>query len=105
MHGLSSNARLWDGASPPRRCAVVAVDLRGTVRLEVPDVEPDATLAAAHDLAVVCGDVAGLDGAGGRGAVVGRQRRAPARGARQHQIVGVYQLGPGDVTKRGLDRR
>jgi pimeloyl-ACP methyl ester carboxylesterase len=59
VHGLSSNARLWDGVArhlDGRR--VVAVDLRGHgASAQVPDVEPDATLAAAHDLAVVCDDL------------------------------------------------
>jgi pimeloyl-ACP methyl ester carboxylesterase len=59
VHGLSSNARLWDLVS--RHLVghpVVAVDLRGHgLSAQVPDVEPDATLAAAHDLASVCDDL------------------------------------------------
>jgi pimeloyl-ACP methyl ester carboxylesterase len=59
VHGLSSNARLWDAVA--RDLAgrpVVAVDLRGHgASARVPDIEPDATLAAAHDLAAVCDDL------------------------------------------------
>jgi pimeloyl-ACP methyl ester carboxylesterase len=59
VHGLSSNARLWDLVA--RHLAghpVVAVDLRGHgLSARVPDVEPDATPAAAHDLASVCDDL------------------------------------------------
>jgi len=59
VHGLSSNARLWDAVA--RHLAghpVVAVDLRGHgASAKVPDVEPDATLAAVRDLAVVCDDL------------------------------------------------
>jgi pimeloyl-ACP methyl ester carboxylesterase len=61
VHGLSSNARLWDvvaghleGAGHP----VVAVDLRGHgASAAIADVERDATVAAAHDLAAVCADL------------------------------------------------
>jgi pimeloyl-ACP methyl ester carboxylesterase len=59
VHGLSSNARLWDLVA--RHLVghpVVAVDLRGHgLSAQVPDVEPDATLAAADDLASVCDDL------------------------------------------------
>ncbi len=59
VHGLSSNARLWDAVA--RHLAgrrVVAVDLRGHgASAQVADVEPDATRAAAHDLAAVCDDL------------------------------------------------
>lgn len=59
VHGLSSNARLWDAvAGHLAGHPVVAVDLRGHgLSAKVPDVEPDATLAAAHDLAAVCDDL------------------------------------------------
>jgi pimeloyl-ACP methyl ester carboxylesterase len=51
VHGLSSNARLWDAvAHHLAGHPVVAVDLRGHgASAQVPDVEPDATHAAAHD--------------------------------------------------------
>jgi len=66
VHGLSSNARLWDGVSEHLAAAghpVVAVDLRGHgASADVPDVDsddPDAaatdpTLLAARDLADIC---------------------------------------------------
>ena len=59
VHGLSSNARLWDlVARHLVGHSVVAVDLRGHgASAQVPDVEPDATHAAAHDLAAVCDDL------------------------------------------------
>ena len=58
---------------------VVAVDLRGHgASAEVPDVEPDATLAAAARPRRGVRRPR-LEGAGRRGPVVGRQRRAPAR--------------------------
>jgi pimeloyl-ACP methyl ester carboxylesterase len=59
VHGLSSNARLWDAvAHHLAGHPVVAVDLRGHgASAQVPDVEPDATHAAAHDLAAVCDDL------------------------------------------------
>lgn len=63
VHGLSSNARLWDavaGHLPGH--PVVAVDLRGHgASAAVPDDEPDATVAAAHDLAAVCADLGWTD--------------------------------------------
>ena len=81
VHGLSSNARLWDAvARHLDGHPVVAVDLRGHgASAEVPDVEPDATLAAAHDLAARMRRPR-LERAGRRGPVVGRQRGAPTRG-------------------------
>lgn len=64
VHGLSSNARLWDGVGAHLAAAghpVVAVDLRGHgSSSEVPDVPDDdapavdPTRAAAGDLAAVC---------------------------------------------------
>jgi pimeloyl-ACP methyl ester carboxylesterase len=68
VHGLSSNARLWDevaallaGQGHP----VVAVDLRGHgASAETPDPERggDATLTAAADLAEVCSSLGWADG-------------------------------------------
>lgn len=69
VHGLSSNARLWDGVGEHLASAghpVVAVDLRGHgSSAAVPDTDtddPDATATdptrtAAHDLAAVCADL------------------------------------------------
>lgn len=61
VHGLSSNARLWDavaGHLAAEGHPVVAVDLRGHgASAAIADVEPDATVAAAHDLAAVCADL------------------------------------------------
>lgn len=61
VHGLSSNARLWDAVARHLAEAghpVVAVDLRGHgASAAVADDEPDATLQAAHDLAAVCTDL------------------------------------------------
>jgi pimeloyl-ACP methyl ester carboxylesterase len=60
VHGLSSNARLWDGVGGALAAAghpVVAVDLRGhATSAGVPDPPdgPGATRAAAADLAAVC---------------------------------------------------
>ena len=60
VHGLSSNARLWDGVAAwlaEDGHPVVAVDLRGHgSSAEVPDPTdgPGATLVAAADLAAVC---------------------------------------------------
>lgn len=60
VHGLSSNARLWDGVGDALAAAghpVVAVDLRGHgSSAAVPDPADgrDPTRAAADDLAVVC---------------------------------------------------
>lgn len=56
VHGLSSNARLWDGvAGALAGRPVVAVDLRGHGgSADVPDAGPDATLQAARDLAAIC---------------------------------------------------
>jgi pimeloyl-ACP methyl ester carboxylesterase len=56
VHGLASNARVWDGVT--RRLAaagrdVVAVDLRGHGRSESPDAGYD-TATAAGDLAALC---------------------------------------------------
>jgi pimeloyl-ACP methyl ester carboxylesterase len=74
VHGLSSNARLWDGVGAHLAAAghpVVAVDLRGHgSSAEVSDTDDeadldapatDATHAAAQDLAAVCGAL-GWDG-------------------------------------------
>jgi len=82
VHGLSSNARLWDevaaqlaGAGHP----VVAVDLRGhasSAAVPDPDDERGATRTAAADLAAVCatlgwaGDGATPDGRSGHGGVI-----------------------------------
>lgn len=69
VHGLSSNARLWDEVAEHLVTAghpVLAVDLRGHgASAEVPDTDsddPDAaaldpTLTAASDLAAVCADL------------------------------------------------
>ena len=59
VHGLSSNARLWDAvAGHLAGHPVVAVDLRGHgASAQLPDIEPDATFAAAHDLGAVCDDL------------------------------------------------
>jgi pimeloyl-ACP methyl ester carboxylesterase len=60
VHGLASNARLWDGVAgwlAEEGHPVVAVDLRGHgSSAEVPDPTdgPGATLVAAADLAAVC---------------------------------------------------
>ncbi|MCU1603358.1 MAG: alpha/beta hydrolase fold protein [Frankiales bacterium] len=58
VHGLSSNARLWDetaAALARRGHPVVAVDLRGHGRShQVPDTAVDPTVQAAQDLAAVC---------------------------------------------------
>lgn len=58
VHGLSSNARLWDEVAGHLAAAghpVLAVDLRGHgLSAAIADREPDATLGAAHDLAAVC---------------------------------------------------
>lgn len=63
VHGLASNARLWDGVAARLVAAgrpVVAVDLRGHGRSEQP---PDgySTEQAAADLAALCGQL-GLTG-------------------------------------------
>jgi pimeloyl-ACP methyl ester carboxylesterase len=61
VHGLSSNARLWDEVAGHLEAAghpVVAVDLRGHgASAAIADDEADATVAAAHDLAAVCTDL------------------------------------------------
>jgi len=63
VHGLSSNARLWDEVAARLAAAdhpVVAVDLRGHgASAAVPDPPdgPGATLTAAADLAAVCTDL------------------------------------------------
>jgi pimeloyl-ACP methyl ester carboxylesterase len=61
VHGLSSNARLWDGVAAHLADAghpVVAVDLRGHgASAAIADEEPDPTVAAVHDLAAVCVDL------------------------------------------------
>jgi pimeloyl-ACP methyl ester carboxylesterase len=61
VHGLSSNARLWDEVAGHLEAAghpVVAVDLRGHgASAAITDDEADATVAAAHDLAAVCTDL------------------------------------------------
>jgi len=58
VHGLSSNARLWDAVAEHLTAAghpVLAVDLRGHgSSAQVPDAGPDATHTAAADLAGVC---------------------------------------------------
>lgn len=60
VHGLSSNARLWDEVAARLAAEghpVVAVDLRGHGgSVDVPDRDdgPDPTLQAARDLAAVC---------------------------------------------------
>jgi pimeloyl-ACP methyl ester carboxylesterase len=58
VHGLSSNARLWDGVAAHLAAAghpVAAVDLRGHgASAAVPDAGPDPTRTAAADLAAVC---------------------------------------------------
>jgi pimeloyl-ACP methyl ester carboxylesterase len=60
VHGLSSNARLWDEVAGHLETAghpVVALDLRGHgASAAIADDEPDPTLQAAHDLAAVCAD-------------------------------------------------
>jgi pimeloyl-ACP methyl ester carboxylesterase len=64
VHGLSSNARLWDGVGGALAAAghpVLAIDLRGHgTSAAVPDPadDPRATRAAAADLAVVCASLA-----------------------------------------------
>lgn len=83
VHGLSSNARLWDGVAAHLSAAghpVVAVDLRGhgsSAAVSDNDDESDldaaatdATLAAARDLAAVC---EGLGWTGGGGVTVAGQ--------------------------------
>jgi pimeloyl-ACP methyl ester carboxylesterase len=61
VHGLSSNARLWDAVAGHLADAghpVVAVDLRGHgASAAIADDEPDAIAQAAHDLAAVCTDL------------------------------------------------
>lgn len=58
VHGLASNARLWDQTAAllsERGHPVVAVDLRGHgSSADVPDTELDATRQAARDVAAVC---------------------------------------------------
>lgn len=64
VHGLASNARLWDAVAGHLATAgheVVAVDLRGHGRSERPASGYDTATSAA-DLAVVC-DLVGLSGA------------------------------------------
>ncbi len=63
VHGLASNARLWDGVARPLAAhghRVVAVDLRGHGRSEAPDDGYD-TDTAADDLAGLAGAL-GLEG-------------------------------------------
>jgi pimeloyl-ACP methyl ester carboxylesterase len=58
VHGLASNARLWDQTASllsARGHPVVAVDLRGHASsYAVPDTDVDPTVQAARDLAAVC---------------------------------------------------
>ncbi len=63
VHGLSSNARLWDAVAENMfGHPVVAVDLRGHgLSAAVLDDGPDPTLEAAHDLAAVCDDLGWTD--------------------------------------------
>lgn len=63
VHGLASNARVWDGVT--RRLAdagreVVAVDLRGHGRSDVPDTGYDTATAAA-DVAALCAELGWVD--------------------------------------------
>ena len=88
VHGLASNARLWDGVSARLAEAgheVAAVDLRGHGRLEQTTDGYD-TATAADDLAALIPRARlGRAAVAGRGRpVVGRQRRAhPRRAARR----------------------
>jgi pimeloyl-ACP methyl ester carboxylesterase len=59
VHGLSSNARLWDGVGPRLAAAghqVVAVDQRGHGRSEQVD-DGYTTAQCAADLATLCGEL------------------------------------------------
>jgi pimeloyl-ACP methyl ester carboxylesterase len=63
VHGLASNARLWDGVAAELAAAghpVVAVDLRGHGHSTKPDVGPDGGPDGGYDMATVADDLHAL---------------------------------------------
>ena len=82
VHGLASNARLWDGVAARLSEAgheAVAVDLRGHGRSDKPDGPYDVPTVA-DDLAALIAELPARP-PGRRRPVVGRERRPGARGA------------------------